>query len=563
MPASNLIQFKRGTSARLQQLITAKSGIDGCFYLTVDDANTTGAVKDSSRLYVGRADGSIVPVNQGITTVSSTSELVDGVAHGDLHAGDFAYVSGSNIFAIYDGAKWVQINSVTDTFLDAFNVGVGVNDGVATVTSQATLNQTPSGKQSPTMSSAFKIAGDNGVSVAIDANDTSKLIISGESYNLGSAAVSNNATTINLTHGANNASAGSINVSSANNAHLHITGAANNIVIDAPVIATTTLAAQAQGFAVQSTDTFNNSTTASTIDPTITYGEDSDQTAHFVNGNAVLNVYTKEEVDDLKKALNALTYRGTVGTGGSVASIAQAGDLHNGDVFKVITNMTDPVTAKEGDLIIVRGTENSSGVIPAGDASFDVVPSGDDVDTYYVGTAISHGWKIDKNTGAGSDLGSISFTEGTAIKLTDDTTVTSPNKKIEIAHADVNANAINATGSDNVTKSDGVGTSFTAITGIAVNKQGHVTSVTTKTLTLADENTADINAVTDSVSGTAHTTDGTKSSATVTTAVQMTKNDGSTSTAKSGSFSLSSDNLTITANTTSKDVKVNFVWESF
>lgn len=105
MAASNLIQFKRGTSAALQTLIANKSGIDGCFYLTVDTANATGAVKDSSRLYVGRADGSIVPVNQGITIVDSTDKLIDGVAHGDLHAGDFAYVSGDNIFAIYDGAR--------------------------------------------------------------------------------------------------------------------------------------------------------------------------------------------------------------------------------------------------------------------------------------------------------------------------------------------------------------------------------------------------------------------------------------------------------------------------
>jgi len=105
MAASNLIQFKRGTSAALQDLINRKQGLDGCFYLTVDEANATGAVKDSSKLYVGRADGTIVPVNQGITTVSTIAELVDGVAHGDLHAGDFAYVSGSNIFAIYDGAK--------------------------------------------------------------------------------------------------------------------------------------------------------------------------------------------------------------------------------------------------------------------------------------------------------------------------------------------------------------------------------------------------------------------------------------------------------------------------
>ena len=103
MPASNLIQFKRGTMQALEALMTNKSGIDGTFYLTIDDdATGTNNPSKSSRLFVGRADGSIVPVNQGIITVSNINQLTDGIT-GKWHAGDYAYVTGSNILAIYDG----------------------------------------------------------------------------------------------------------------------------------------------------------------------------------------------------------------------------------------------------------------------------------------------------------------------------------------------------------------------------------------------------------------------------------------------------------------------------
>lgn len=592
MAASNLIQFKRGTSAALQSLITNKEGVDGCFYLTVDTANTTGAVKDSSRLYVGRADGSIVPVNQGITTVSTTTELVDGVTHGDLHAGDFAYVTGTaannytdgNIFAIYDGAKWVQINSVTDTFLDTFQVAVSTTNGVATVSSQATLNQTPT-NGTQTKTDSFTITGANGVTIS---SSGKAITVTGDPYQLSSAAPASNATTINLGHGNSfGTSAGSIAVSSADSTHLHVTGNANEIVLDAPIVSEVKIIQKANnesGFNVQSTDSFGNNSTATSFNPTITYG-DTPQTAAFQGGTATLNVYTKAEVDAIKTALNSMTYKGTVGTGGSIQNFSGV-TASVGDTYKASSDLTQiPIkgsngtvsstgTAKAGDLLIANTTnidptthkpiEDSNGLITTG-LYFDIVPSGDDTDTYYEGTAITHGWKIDKVVGAGENLGGIALAEGTAIKLTD--SGTGNNKTVTIAHDNVNAQAINATGSSsNVTKSNGVGATFTAVTGITVNTQGHVTNVTTKKLTLPTEDGADLNAVTNGVSTTGsntHTAAGTNSSVTITTTAQMTKNSGTLGTARSDTFTLSSDNLSISAYAANKDAKINFVWESF
>jgi hypothetical protein len=94
MAASDLIQFKRGTLAALQTKMTNKTGDDGCFYLTVDSG------VDSSRLFVGRSDGSIVPVNQGIIKVNSVTALENNTVAGNFQPGDFAYVEDGNILAI-------------------------------------------------------------------------------------------------------------------------------------------------------------------------------------------------------------------------------------------------------------------------------------------------------------------------------------------------------------------------------------------------------------------------------------------------------------------------------
>ena len=110
MASSDLVKFKRGTMAALEPLMQ-NGGEDGTFYLTVDDdASGNNNPSKSSRLFVGRADGSIVPVNQGIITVNRVQDLTNGI-NGKWHAGDYAYVTGTaennysdgNILAIYDG----------------------------------------------------------------------------------------------------------------------------------------------------------------------------------------------------------------------------------------------------------------------------------------------------------------------------------------------------------------------------------------------------------------------------------------------------------------------------
>ena len=101
MAASNLVNFKRGSQSALNSLKAQKKGVDGCFYLTLDIASTS----TSSRLYIGRADGDIVPVNQGIITVATVNDLNSNVNNGNIQTGDFAYVTSGNILAVYSGNK--------------------------------------------------------------------------------------------------------------------------------------------------------------------------------------------------------------------------------------------------------------------------------------------------------------------------------------------------------------------------------------------------------------------------------------------------------------------------
>ena len=101
----SLIQFKRGTLAKLQSL-TSEQIEEGCFYLTQDTD------QDSARLFIGRAfeeDGTtvnkVVPVNQGIIKVATTNDLKNDTVDGKFKPGDFAYVETGNILAIRSNNK--------------------------------------------------------------------------------------------------------------------------------------------------------------------------------------------------------------------------------------------------------------------------------------------------------------------------------------------------------------------------------------------------------------------------------------------------------------------------
>ena len=106
------------------------------------------------------------------------------------------------------------------------------------------------------------------------------------------------------------------------------------------------------------------------FDPTIKLGDN--EAIHFVDGNATLPVYTKTEVDtkvsNSLKTFDAMAYKGTVTAANASTKLASTGNV--GDTYKAAGDITDPVNAKTGDLIIATGSD--------GAVAWDVIPSGDD-----------------------------------------------------------------------------------------------------------------------------------------------------------------------------------------
>lgn len=118
--------FSSGLQSDLNYMISAGTASEGTFYLTTD----------THRLYIGRTvtadsqvtDGTFttktipIPVNEGIQTVSGVSDLPS-----NANAGEFYYIDGSNILAVYNGTQWVQINPNTNT--DTMVSGVSISNG--------------------------------------------------------------------------------------------------------------------------------------------------------------------------------------------------------------------------------------------------------------------------------------------------------------------------------------------------------------------------------------------------------------------------------------------------
>ena len=537
--AFNLINFKKGTMAKLKTL-TSSQIEDGTFYLTIDDNTKT------SRLFIGNG-GEALPVNHSIITVADTTALNNQTQYQD---GDFAYVTSGNILAVRQGGSWRQINSPPGDsdkkFLQSVAYNISVKDGVATIEWDGTRSDNEHVKQS------FTVEGDNGVSVSASG---SAITVSGDPATLASSAVASNATTVSLSSAGNTAS-GSIAISGG--ANVTLSGNANNITIAAKDTTNKALdvTAEAAGFKVQVTDT-NNNPVEDTIDPVITYLTNEAGTTtgsvHFVSGTAALPVYSKDEINRRLSALDGMTYRGTVGTDGSAGT--SVGNIQNpakGDTFKVVSDLSNiPLksgtgTAKLGDLLIANGTE-TDGVITSG-LYYDIIPSGNDIDTQYSVISDTNGIKI-HNVTANNDIGSIKIAAGSQIAVSDSGT---NNKTVTIAHGTIsNATDGNPSNATAKTQSNAGSITVNAVTGLTTNN-GHVTAVEVTPYTIVDTN-ASLTSVADTVTVA-------NDRASVKTAVTLTSS-ANAATTKEDTFSIGSDNLKVTAS--GKDVTMNFVWGTF
>lgn len=505
------IMFKRGLQANLPQ-----TAVDGSFYLT----------EDTQRLYVGIGENNApVELNRTIRSVESITALnalkgpVGSNANDGVAVGDFYYVAGGansvsgNILAYCSAVDatgkptWVQINPDTNTKLATSTtavtktaVGSGVTGGVKVATSvQDTEGRTASGD--------FQIVGSENITVALTTDGKIKISTpdgSDTTYEIKTQANSSKGTILLDSTGTDS----SINIGGKNSDVTVTSDDSGNITIGVADMRTKSIAVDAAPSSGNGFDLKVDGMDVGDFDPTIKLGDN--EAIHFVNGNATLPVYTKTEVDtkvsNSLKTFDAMAYKGTVTSADASTKLASTGNV--GDTYKAAGDITDPVNAKTGDLIIATGSD--------GAVTWDVIPSGDD--QTITGAATTSGISISDQSGT---LAEISVVKGNKINVSNSTS----GKKTTLTVGHEAITQPTPVAGTAVTQTAKNSAEFTAITDIAEDGYGHVTGITTKKLTVVDTHN-DVSGVETLASG---------SNNKVETEISVSTTDGTT---KTGKFSI-------------------------
>lgn len=477
----NAVKFKLGTQASLNTLKDSKKGWEvGTFYLT----------SDSSRLYIGQAD-ELALLNKSVEIYDDLSALKAKKTVSTK--GDIAYCAKENILAYYNGTTWNQINPDDDTILIALTQVVSsVTEGVK-ITTGGTNDDT----DKSVTPADVTITGAKGAKVAMANNKA--LTITGDTYTLNVQEQADATNDIDLV----------LDSALQDDSTVHIKGGDN---------VTITKVADSNGIQIASKDTKLNgiilglnkdgelqvgaSDTAGTtgllkkqklgyfVDGSY-YGIGSDDETKRVD----LPVYSKEQVDNLIKKLDGMTYRGTIGTSGTTFTMdasynvlkgGTAADIHIGDMFLVqggnLTYATGK-TAGIGDLLIATAKDKKSetnGVLAIGDVEWTYVPSGDDaqIDTTYIFKAegATDSMTVTSSNGGGV-VGKIAFAKGDGIVIdSTDNGGKAPNQLFVTIKHDTYDTTPTTDG-----KSLTNGGTFDVIDSITYDN-GHITDINTKTI---------------------------------------------------------------------------------
>lgn len=609
--ANSNVLFKQGTQSALNNLITNGGASEGAFYLT----------NDTHRMYVGRtrtSDNKIVPVpvNEGITTVADVDALN---AVTDANVGDFYFVTDGNILAVCYKVDNTGTGGARKCYFSQLNVNTDTNNRINGAyynlsvptgqTNQAKVEYEVTDDGGADVADSFTVIGGSNVTVTVDAtNKTITLAAADTTYTLGVATTAANGTSTTLTLDGSTGTDTAVTLTGKDNGvkgktKVRGTAAAGNtpasIEIEGPSIdglgsykkgtgnPTSTAAGSNSGFEFTLTvDGTENSSAG--IDPIINVGAGSgfSQKAanavsfestgiHFVDGEADLNVYTKDQADQAisdairanLQTFDALQYKGAVYPTSDTAAghnhLPAITDSSNGDVYKAAANLTAAdlggagtnIVAKAGDLIIATGTEGANGKITSVSGTWEVIPSGDDETTK--ANSETHGFSLSNGVGAAETTEILDFklNQGAKIVLTDSGTF--PEKTISIAHEALDSTTGITTGTTGtaVTQTDKQSAIFTAITGLTVDNYGHTSSIEKTTLTVVDThaNIDTVNSAASSITG------GTKIALTVADSDNI---DDSTE------ISYVSDTINISGATTgtgdtNATVTMNIVWGSF
>lgn len=583
-----LLGFKVGLQSTVDTMLAAGANANashGCFYLT----------KDSHRLYVGNEDGSLSAVNEGIQTVTwnqlSTiaSTAAASTAGTTALTGRFYYASDRNVLCVYNGTNWVQLNENSNNRL---------SDNQYTITTSndtATISNTVSDDGGIQETDSFTITGANGIKIT----STGKAItLTGDTYTLSSADGTTNGTIDIKLDSTETNNDSKITLAPGSNVQLSRNSTTGVVSIAATdnYVSAVDVSAQSAGFKFEVTNS-GGQAESDTIDPKIAIYTSSNPTAtttnsvSFVSGTATLDVYSRSAIDSKLQAVNAMTYRGTVGTSGTgantitytngVTSIQKNGadvPVSIGDTFLMTTAGTyNGVAYQAGSLFIVRGkdgaTEGSNGYLAANDIICDVVAEKWNSDTTYILAGITNGIQLHASTG--EDVGSLVVTAGSNnswIQVSEsETTVTgttdAKDKVLTITHKDVSRT--NTTGTA-TTQSNNQNITIPIVTGVTSDAKGHVTGVETTSYTIKDTN-ATLTSMGTTTSAYNDTTHGYQAGV-INTSTVLTTSDGSATT-KTAAVVLSSSSLaisdedsrptTLNGSTMPGGLKIEMLWGSF
>lgn len=520
------VGFKLGPQSALDTLLgkgSAAGATPGSFYLT----------SDTHRLYIGLDDTSVAPVNEGIITVTNIEDLPDTRTNPAAYAGRFYYVTGTttkplNILCIFNGQSWVQLNPDTSvggvewSLFEIEDNKIRINNTVYNLTN---------GNKTPVESNDLTFVGTNGIDIdfttTTDANNVPHytLTFKGDQYELG---VEQDGSDVNVKltsdeghdsnfkmiadkFGTETDTNVSFTVDSDGNVKVGVKDSKNDSI---------SVTGGAQGFEVQLKDNHGH-TVATDFRPQITYGDTNKETVDFVNGVATLNVYSKQDIADTLKALNAMTYRGTIGNpGGSAGTKVEhnvsAGttvvyngstkvNVSIGDLFMISSDANISVDGSTklnvGTLIIAKGTEDpTTGYITDATLRFDVVEATKDTDStyYFKESAPENGGGISLVNQTGAEYGALQIKGNSDKHIKIEKALTNLGnggyqETLTISHGDVTRNDDVATtaismGYIKVSDIDNFGRQIEipAVTGVTTDASGHVTGITIKKYTVQD-----------------------------------------------------------------------------
>lgn len=539
------VAFKMGTQLALNSIAKNSTAQEGSFYLT----------SDSHRLYIGLAGGAIASVNEGVINVPNVAALPVIASSKDLSAGQFYYAQAENVLCVYNGSSWVQINP--DTSIEEVGLTATATDNVATVTT--TLKDT----KSSTVSDEFQIKGISGTQITVEGTGPSQVIIAGDVYTVSTSVTpatttdpKYNTAEINLT--SQNQSAVNSKITLVGGDNVNIKGDAEGkitIAADSTTINEVEFTSRDEGgFLLAITDS-GSASYEGTLDPIIKIGQngsgEATETIKFKSGGiATLDVYTSTQVDDKiqdsLKGLDALVFKGTIGTEGQLASLPTE-NVCIGDLYKIVAEATyAEQECKIGDMLIAQGTESAETGFIEGEITWVYVPSGDGSDTTYVGRKTVHGMEIVEVGGKVISNLSLLADSDNPIQLSDeDTAEETYTRKVKIAHKSKTQTATTGTAQTQESKN----TLTIPVETKTVDAYGHVTGTQTTNYTVTDtHNTLDAVTATVQVA---------TNSATVTLGASMSDGESSQAT-----FTVTSDNLVITEKA-DENINIDFAWGTF